>query len=70
MLLNKLITNYAATEKFPLSIHSQYPQAPTPVHRHDFVELCFVASGSGLHVCGDHRTTPVLLTVSKNICIR
>ncbi|MBQ7207308.1 MAG: helix-turn-helix domain-containing protein [Lentisphaeria bacterium] len=57
MLLDKLITNYAATEKFPLSIHSQYPQVPTPIHRHDFVELCFVASGSGLHVCGDHRTT-------------
>ena len=56
MLLDKLITNYAATEKFPLSIHSQYPQVPTPVHRHDFVELCFVASGSGLHVRGDERT--------------
>ncbi|MBQ6599832.1 MAG: helix-turn-helix domain-containing protein, partial [Lentisphaeria bacterium] len=49
MLTNKFMKTYAATEKFPLSIHSEFPQQPTPMHRHDFVEMCFVASGSGRH---------------------
>lgn len=46
---NKYIKQYLAAEKFPLSGHLVDPQKNTPWHDHDFIELCLVVSGEGLH---------------------
>ena len=44
---NKYIKSYLASEKFPLSTKQAYPQVDTPWHKHDFIELCITAAGSG-----------------------
>ena len=46
---NKYIKSYLASEKFPLSTKQAYPQVDTPWHKHDFIELCITAAGSGVH---------------------
>lgn len=37
---------------FPIAVERRNPQEPFPLHAHEFSELVFITSGSGLHVTG------------------